>query len=169
MLSQSPRFCSLLARGAARPLSSSAPVYEGRYWRSLRRIRRVSLGSCVTGLVVVPLGLWEHADTLSQAGQMAIMGVTLLTCVGSTVGLHYLSHTYVANMTGAEGAVSVQRIGMLGNLLPREVVHFNDIVKSNAFQHPFSNFKANNGKFYYVSIPAITDEKIREEFDKKLA
>ena len=28
-------------------------VYEGKYWKSLRRIRRVSLGSCITGLIVV--------------------------------------------------------------------------------------------------------------------
>ena len=28
-------------------------IYEGRYWKSLRRIRRVSLASCCTGLVIV--------------------------------------------------------------------------------------------------------------------
>jgi hypothetical protein len=28
-------------------------VYEGKYWTALRRIRRVSLGSCITGLIVV--------------------------------------------------------------------------------------------------------------------
>jgi hypothetical protein len=31
-------------------------IYEGRYWKSLRRIRRVSLGSCSTGLVIVVSG-----------------------------------------------------------------------------------------------------------------
>lgn len=28
-------------------------IYEGRYWKSLRRIKRVSLGSCITGLIIV--------------------------------------------------------------------------------------------------------------------
>ena len=33
--------------------SQKKQIYEGRYWKSLRRIRRVSLASCLTGIVVV--------------------------------------------------------------------------------------------------------------------
>lgn len=177
------------------PVSFTRLVYEGRYWKALRRIRRVSLASCLTGLIVVPIGLIEHSDTLSQTGQMAIMGVTILTTVGSTLGLHYLSHTYVSKMYAPAAppadsktapVFEVERLTLLGNSTGREKVSLSRISKTTAFDHPFSNFviaeSSSNGsnasasasggrkkgQFYYVSTPAIQDEQVKQQFDTAL-
>lgn len=141
-------------------------IYEGRYWKSLRRIRRVSIASCITGVTVVPLGLIENSESISQMGQLGILGVTILMTCGSTIGLNYLSHTYVCRMyknlsKNRTSEYTVDRLNILGNQILDEPINLKDCVKTNAFQHPFSNFKT-NGKYYYISTPAITDEKERD-------
>ena len=146
-------------------------IYEGRYWKSLRRIRRVSVGSCITGCTIVPIGLMENSESISQMGQLGILGVTILITCGSTIGLNYLSHTYVSRMyknissnTKKISEYSVDRLNILGNSILDEPINLKDCVKTNAFQHPFSNFKTNN-KYYYISTPAISDENERQIID----
>lgn len=48
-----PGLCESKDPSSSSDAVSSELIYEGRYWKSLRRIRRVSLGSCSTGLVIV--------------------------------------------------------------------------------------------------------------------
>ena len=108
-----------------------------------------------------------------MAGQLAILGVTVATCVGTTFGLNYLSHTYVAKIfrppAGAASptAYPCERLSILGNFVKDEF-DVKDISKTTAFQHPFCNFQF-GGRYFYVATPQITDEKVREEFDRKLA
>lgn len=111
----------------------------------------------------------NHSDTLSVAGQIAIFAVTVLTCVGSTVGLEYLSHPYVARLFAnkdKEGHYFAERLNIYGNKVLSEV-DYSKIAKTNAFQHPFSNF-VHEKNYYYVDSNFIQQEDEKEKFQKKL-
>jgi hypothetical protein len=63
---------------------------------------------------------------------------------------------------------AVERLNYFGNTTPKEIISVSDLSKTTAFQHPFCNFKANN-RFYYVATVAITDERVKSQWESKLS
>ena len=88
-----------------------------------------------------------------------------------TLGLDYLSHTYVAKMyqnaqTKLNSMYDVECLNIFGNTVKKQI-NLNESSKTNAFQHPFSNILYNK-KYFYVSLPAITDPVVQQQFESKL-
>lgn len=140
------------------------------------------------------MGLLQHSDTLSVTGQLSILAVTVATCVGTTLGLRYLSHPYVAKIYApapspasapaptkdssdvsavkpsssvASSVYPCERLNIFGNMIQDEF-DLNKITKTTAFDHPFCNFKY-NGNFFYVATPQLFKESDMQKFDDKLA
>jgi hypothetical protein len=114
------------------------------------------------------MGLLQHSDTLSVTGQLSILAVTVATCVGTTLGLKYLSHPYVAKIYSPDGTkYPCERLNIFGNLVKDEF-DLSRISKTTAFDHPFCNFKFDN-RYFYVATPQLMKESDIQKFDEKLA
>ena len=87
------------------------------------------------------------------------------------LGLDYLSHTYVAKMyrnalTKVNNIYDVECLNIFGNIVKKQI-NLNESTKTNAFQHRFSNILYNK-KYFYVSLPAISDLNVQQQFENKL-
>ena len=60
----------------------------------------------------------------------------------------------------------VELLNIFGNIHTKEI-NLKDLTKSNAFQHPFSNFKYDD-RYYYLATQQINNAVEQERFEKKL-
>lgn len=102
---------------------------------------------------------------------VAVVGITVLACGGSTVALQLMGHPYIAklytesNMDGSTTYVA-DRTNMLGQLVPT-TFQLSDVTKCTPSQHPFATFKA-QGRFYYMNQSDFKDDKHVHLFESKI-
>lgn len=72
--------------------------YEGEFMRRLRRLRRVSFGSTILGLMFLPLSTTLHSGVVPLAGQISIATTILVGSISSSIMLQLVTHPYVTEL-----------------------------------------------------------------------
>ena len=80
------------------PKSKEIVHYEGEFMRRLRRLRRVSFGSTILGLMFLPLATTLHSGVVPLAGQISIATTILVGSISSSIMLQLVTHPYVTKL-----------------------------------------------------------------------
>ena len=165
------------AKGKEPSQAASSPVliYEGPFAGTLKRLRRFSIASTTLAFVGFPLTaiFGIPNSSISLAGQVAVVGTSLLASVSSTFFLQLVTHPYVTQLyelkdaSPREGVENKDkerhfrafRLNYFGNAVP---VHFrlSELSKVQGSQHPYASCQA-NGTFMYYHGSHVAESALR--------
>jgi hypothetical protein len=150
-------------------------IYEGPFTGTLKRLRRFSIASTTLACIGFPLtAIFGIPNaSISLAGQVAVVGTSLLASVSSTFFLQLVTHPYVTHLyelkdtglgeeaenKGKDRQFRAFRLNYFGNAVP---VHFrlSELSKVQGSQHPYASCQA-NGTFMYYHGSHVEDSTLR--------
>jgi hypothetical protein len=164
-------------------------IYRGALAEATLRLKRVSITTCVLGLVGMPLLCVLYGSDVAATGQLAVGGTAIFAATGSTAALTYCISPYVhllekvevdeddaldneseSTKGSASGHTQVKKVLLQAttrDIFAREKKTIfdpasTDDVSHNVGSRPFCNFKAKDVAMY-VHPELIEDEVLREQ------
>eukprot|EP01031_Cornospumella_fuschlensis_P033570 gene33570-40611_t len=148
-------FSRALASGGAQE-SPFKLVYEGKYGKRLRVIKKVSLTSSI-----ISTFLLVKSGVIPLLAQVAMAGTVFFTSVSSTGILQLVSQPYVCSLyasPGPKGMLRATRLSLTGR--EYETVFSRDDV-SKPSSHPFGSCQVRGSGALYVFGDAVSDPQVR--------
>eukprot|EP00949_MAST-11_sp_MAST-11-sp1_P001262 g1262.t1 len=138
--------------------------YEGTMADLLKRIKLISVFSCGSTLISMPLlGIYGD-ESIPLSGRLAIAFTVMSFGVGTTAAVHWLGKSYVSRMW--KNSCDTYTVETYNILARRKVEHFSSADVIEADSRPFASFKVRNTErnFYlHSSLQCWTNEE-REDF-----
>lgn len=153
--------------------SSSTIVYEGPFAGMLKRLRRVSIVSTTVAFVGFPLTMvfGIPSASISLAGQLGVVGTSLLASASSTFFLQLITHPYVTELReikqeGVEVSGDqkdrqflVSRLNYFGNTVQTQF-NLSQVTKGVGKAHPYASCQA-DGQHLYLHGSELKDTSLR--------
>ena len=179
-----------LSTTSSHPESTLLVHYQGEFANKLKWLRRVSFGSSVVSVFVIPFVMLTGVagtGSIPLVGQAVIISTALVTSLSSTLFLHMVTHPYVvslkelylenpnknvdSNGTEIEKNMQVQSressdrqltVTRINVMGMFEETKFNlSEASRNQLSNPFASVKIQN-KHFYIFGGNISDEQVRK-------
>jgi len=140
----------------------SSIVYRGALAEATLRLKRVSITTCVLGLVGMPLLAVLYGSDISATGQLAVGGTAIFAATGSTAALTYCISPYVHLLEKIPNSmIRATTYDIFARRVQTEFDPSKD-VSHTVGSRPFCNFIA-KGVPMYVHAELIHDETLRTQ------
>ncbi|GAQ79723.1 hypothetical protein KFL_000360375 [Klebsormidium nitens] len=148
-------------------LSKEPVVYIGSMSGTLKKVKLLSISSCVLSCLGAPVITFWTAPTLPIAVKTVVSMSMVLFGAGTTALLHWFSNPYVHKVIWRQGSeeMEVHTLTWLATT-SKQVIRLKDVRPANT-QRPLATF-AVNGRFYYVDGANFVTSAGRELREKLL-
>lgn len=152
-------------------------VYQSKFGKKVKMLRRVSLISSLLSCCMLPAAVYIDSGIMPVVGQVALVSTVMFSSLSSTAMLHVVVHPYVTELYEIFSPSSVTitagkevrkfeatRVDMMGN--DRCTEFSLSEVEANP-SHPFASFKLKNGGYFYIFGKDILDGEIKYKLTKE--